>query len=294
VALGGAAMLAAPAPSLADGSLTLSVSSDPVSGLPIHYMASGTTPGPDAYGSSMYELNVVIRPASFGPCGSDAYLDPSQRAGDDTAGIVGQQDEDVPDQFAYSWTIPANLHGTGVDTTTMPLGAYIACAWLDDTQTSGGPVATATASFSLRAGRFTMKLSAPSHPRLGGRGTFSAHGTAEIPAHVTVYLLPGCLRLRRTLVGIRCAGQPVRGCQGTPEAEATWLDVHSNLGVRALSLTSRDISPGSFSIKRTVRFGRGWIPGRHTVCAWIGITSSDGDPDQDVYLAKSASFNPRP
>ena len=293
--LGGAAMLAAPASSLAGGSLTLSVSSDQVAGLPVTYKATGTTPGLDAAGLGYYELQVLIRPASLGPCGSDEDLDPSEQNGNDGDSVIGGQATLLAanQSFAYSPTIPGNLHGRGIDTLTSPLGPYLVCGWIDD-QEALGAVVTAIASFSLRAPRFTMKLSPPSHPRLGHKGTFSLDGTAEAPAHVTVEALPACFRLRRTAAGIRCAGRPLSSCKATPEAESNYIEHNNDVGIQAVSLISREIPRGSFTLKRTVTFGRGWIAAAHMVCAWLGTTNSDGDSDSDVYLAKSATVSPRP
>jgi hypothetical protein len=283
-------MLAAPASSLADNSLTLSVSSDPVVGLPIQYAVSATTSAPDDAG---YELWVLIRPASLGPCGSDEYLDPSQR--DNEVLMLGGQQIDLAagQTFSGSWTIPANLRGTGVDTTTSPPGPYLACGWIDDQQTFA-PVATATVPFSLRAPRDTMTVSAPSQPRLRHQGTFSVRGVSEAPAHVTVEVLPTCLSLRNTPAGVRCAGRFVRGCQANPEAESNYIEEHTDLDIQAVSLISREIPRGRFNLQRTVTFGGGWIPARHMVCAWIGPTSSDRNPNSNVYLVKSAIVDPRP
>lgn len=50
------------------------------------------------------------------------------------------------------------------------------------------------------------------------------------------------------------------------------------------------LSDSRFTRPRSVTFGRGWFPGRHMVCAWIGITKTDGIPDEDVYTRSSASF----
>lgn len=88
--------------------------------------------------------------------------------------------------------------------------------------------------------------------------------------------------------------RPLRSCKATPEAESTYIDENNDTGIQAVSLISREIRRGGFSLKRTITFGRGWIPARHIVCAWIGITNSDGDSGSDVYLAKSATVNPRP
>jgi hypothetical protein len=289
-------MLAAPASSLADGSLTLSVGSDQVAGLPVTYKATGTIPAADVGALNPAVLWVLVRPANLGPCGSDENLDPSETNGNNGASVIGgqmTQIEGATQSFTYSSTIPGNHRGGGLDTLTSPLGPYVVCGWIDD-QESLGPVATAMASFSLRAPRFTMKLSPPSHPRLHHTGTFSVHGTAEIQAHVTVYVLPACFQLRNTPAGIRCAARPLRSCKATPEAETTYIDENNDLGIQAVSLISREIPRGGFNLKRTVTFGRGWIPARHMVCAWIGITNSAGDANSNVYLAKSAAVNPSP
>ncbi len=291
-------MLAAPASSLADGSLTLSVSADQVAaGLPVTYKATGTIPAADVGALNPAVLWVLVRPANLGPCGSDENLDPSETNGNNGASVIGGQMTQIegPTQsFTYSSTIPGNLRGRGIDTLTSPLGPYLVCGWVDDSGQTLPPVATATASFTLRAPRFTMALSPPSHPRLHHRGTFAVRGTSEISAHVTVEVLPACFLLRNSPAGVRCAGRPLRSCKATPEAESNYIEENNDLGIQTVTLISREIPRGGFNLKRTVTFGQGWIPARHMVCAWIGMTNSDGDPNSQVYLAKSATVTPRP
>jgi hypothetical protein len=288
-------MRAAPASSLASGSLTLSVSSGQVAGLPVTYTVTGMSPGPDAAGLGFYELQVLIRPASLGPCGSNWYLDPSEQNGNNGESVIGGQATQLgaSQSFVYSSRIPGNSHGRGLDTLTSPLRPYLVCGWIDDQSGVDGALATAVASFSLRAPRFTVKLSPPSRPRLHGKGTFSVHGTSEIPAHVTVYVLPACFQLRGTPAGIRCAARPLRSCKPTPEVESNYIGENNDVGIQAVSLISREIPRGGFNLNRTVTFGGGWIPATHMVCAWIGITNTEGDSDTDVYLVKSATVNPR-
>lgn len=289
-ALGAMGLLAAPAVSLGDNSVTLSVSSDPVAGLPVQYTVNATTSAPDDSG---YMLWVLIRPASEGPCGSEEYLDPSQR---DTDGLVlgGQEIQLGAGQtVSRSWTIPANLRGKGVDTTTSPPGQYLVCGWIDD-ESNLAPVAAASVPFTLRAPRETLKATAPGHPHLRHTGTFSVRGASEVPAHVTVEVLPACLRLRATHAGVRCAGFPLRSCQATPEAETKFIEDHTDLGIEPVSLISKEVPQGDFTLRRTVTFGRGWIPAKHVVCAWIGPTGSDADPNSDVYLFASATVTPSP
>jgi hypothetical protein len=204
------------------------------------------------------------------------------------------QIEGPTQSFTYSSTIPGNLRGRGIDTLTAPLGPYLVCGWVDDSGQTLPPVATATASFTLRAPRFTMALSTPSHARLRHRGTFTVHGTSEISAHMSVEVLPACFQLRQTHAGIRCAARPVHNCKATPKAESNYIEENNDLGIQAVTLISREIPHGGFNLKRTVTFGHGWIPARHMVCAWIGVTNSHGDPDSQVYLGKSASVTPRP
>jgi hypothetical protein len=294
----GAAMLAAPASSLADGSLTLSVSADQVAaGRPVTYKATGTIPAADVGALNPAELLVLVRPANLGPCGSDEDLDPSETNGNNGASTIGGQmtQIDGPTQsFTYSSTIAGNLRGRGIDTLTAPRGRYLVCGWVDDSGQTLPPVATATASFTLRAPRFTMTVTPPGRPRLRHQNTFSVHGTSEIGAHLTTEVLPACFQLRQTHAGIRCAARPVHNCKATPEAESTYIGENNDVGIQAVTLISREIPRGGFNLKRTVTFGHGWIPARHMVCAWIGITNSDGDPDSNVYLAKSATVTPRP
>ena len=294
-ALGGTAILAAPASSFADGSLTLSVSSDQVAGLPVTYRATATIPASDVSAVNGAVLWVLVRPANLGPCGPDEDLDPSETNGNNGDSVIGGQMTELgaSQSFAYSSTIPGNLQGRGVDTLTSHPGPYLVCGWIDDQQTLG-PVATAMASFSLRAPGFTMTVSPPSRPRLHHQGTFSVHGTAEIPAHVTVEVLPACIHLRGTPAGIRCAGRLLRDCKATPEAESNYIGENNDVGIQAVSLISTEIPRGGFNLKRTVTFGGGWIPARHMVCAWLSITNTDGDPDTNVYLAKSATVTPSP
>jgi hypothetical protein len=240
-ALGAMALLVAPAVSLAGNAVTLSVSSDPVAGLPVQYTVGATTSAPDDSG---YMLWVLILPASEGPCGSDEYLDPSQH---DTEGLVlgGQQVQlGAGQSLSRSWTIPANLRGKGVDTTTSPPGPYLACAWIDDESTFA-PVATASVPFTLRAPRESMRVNAPR-------------------------------------------------CQATPEAESNYIEEHTDLNIQAVPLISKEVPQGAFSVRRTVTFGRGWIPAKHVVCAWTGPTGSDADPNADVYLFASATVTPSP
>ncbi len=289
------AMLAAPASALADGSLTLSVGSEQVAGMPVTYKATGTVPAADVGGSNAPALWVYVRPSSLGPCGSDWWNDPKEDANGHGTVLDAQMTQLGAPSFAYSWTIPgiARTGGT-TDTLTSPLGPYLVCGWLDDSQ-STTPEATATASFTLRAPRFTMSVSAPNRPRLHHRGMFAVRGTSEIPAHLTVEALPACFGLRNTPAGIRCASHPLRSCQATPEAESNYIGEHNDLGIEAVTLISKEIPRGRFSLKRTVTFGHGWIPARHMVCAWIGITNNDANSSSDaVYLATSATVSPRP
>jgi hypothetical protein len=125
-------------------------------------------------------LQVLVRPANLGPCGADWYLDPSETNGNDGDSVIGGQMTEITGgvSFAYSSTTPGNARGRESDTLTSPLGPYLVCGWLDDAQ-SLVPVATAVASFSLRAPRFTMNVSAPRRARLRHRGTFSVHGTSR-------------------------------------------------------------------------------------------------------------------
>jgi hypothetical protein len=293
----GAGMLAAPACSLADGSLTVAVSAQQVAaGLPLTYTASGTIPAADVGALNPAVLWVLVRPASLGPCGSDQDLDPSETNGNNGASLIGGQMTQIegPGQsFTYSSTIPGTRGETG-DTLTAPLGPYLVCGWVDDSFQTLPPEATATASFTLRAPRFTMALSSPVHPRLGHRASFTVHGTSEIPAHVTVEVLPACFRLRDSRNGVRCAGRPLRSCKATPDAESTYIDENNDLGIQAVTLITREILPGRFVLKRTITLGQGWIPARHMVCAWIGMTNNEIASDSPVYLATSATIAPTP
>jgi hypothetical protein len=111
---------------------------------------------------------------------------------------------------------------------------------------------------------------------------------------VTVEVLPACLRLRATHAGARCAGFPLRSCQATPEAESNYIEEHTDLNIQAVSLVSKEVPQGAFSVTRSVTFGRGWIPAKHVVCAWIGPTGSDADQNADVYLSTSTAVTPIP
>ena len=295
-AIGGAAMLAAPAASLADGSLALSVGSQQVAGLPITYTVTGTSPAPDPSGVSSYELDVIVRPASFGPCGPDSFDDPSEQNGNEGASIIGGQQTQLgaSQSFTYRTTIPGNLQGRGLDTLTSPVGPYLVCGWIGYVGLGQPGLVSTSASFSLRAPRFTMKLSAPSRPRLGRKGTFAVRGTSEISAHMTVEVLPACFALRNTSAGVRCAGRPLRSCKATPAAEDNYIGENNDLGIQAVTLISKEIPRGAFNLTRRVTFGGGWIPARHMVCAWLGITNTDGDADSKVYLAASGVVTPTP
>jgi hypothetical protein len=296
-AIVGAAMLAVPATSLADGSLALSVSSSQVAaGVPVTYTATGTIPASDVGALNPAELWILVRPAKMGPCGSDEDLDPSEANGNNGAATIGggMTAIDGPTQsFTYSFTIPG-MRGEDGNTLAAPLGPYLVCGWVDDSFQTLPPVATATASFTIRAPQFTVALSPPRHPRLHRQGTFAVRGTAEIPAHVTVEVLPACFHLRKSPAGLRCAGRFVRSCKATPEAEDTYIGESNDLGIEAVTLISKEIPRGGFNLKRTVTFGQGWIPAKHMVCAWIGMTSSEGDPNSQVYLTKSATVTPSP
>jgi hypothetical protein len=294
-ALGMAAVLAAPAASLAASSVSLSVGPDPVVGLPVQYTASATAAAPDDAG---YQLWVFVRPANLGPCGATHYDDPAFS----TQYLYQSQEMDLQagQSLSQTWTWEA-FYGqgdVGIDTTSAPVGPMLVCGWLEDESQLDASAATASLSFTLSAPHDTMQVSTPNHPRLRSKGTFAVHGTSEAPGHVTLEVLPACFTLRKTRAGLRCAAHPIRGCQATPEAETTYLEEHSDLGIEAVQLLSSEVPPGAFNLKRAVTFGSGWIPGAHTVCAWIGPTGNDrygtSDPEKDAFLISSAIVSPVP
>jgi hypothetical protein len=214
----GSMLVAAPS-ALGVGGLTLAVSKDPVRGLPVQFTANGTAPGPDVYGNTSYQLWTHSRPAAWGPCGTDVITDPNRSdRTQDVSGSYEQVSANGTFTLSWAWT---STEGELADT-----GAYLACAWLDDS-TAGETVATAQQAFSLRRPHFALKLIGPARARLGKRGRFTARGSAEAPGHLVAEVLPPYVLTACKASHSYCHRLYVRTCAANPDAESNWLADHN-------------------------------------------------------------------
>jgi hypothetical protein len=184
VMLGG--MLAVTAPALADGSMTLSVSADPVRGLPVQFVVSGTAPSNATApaGADRLQLTDLARPAAWGPCAADELDDPVSRAGSGPTSSVfeGPSPLLAPGApFSVSWSGHLNYQSKA--------GPYLLCAWLEALP-AYDTVLTAQTPFTLRVPHFRLQVTAPRHAAVGKRGTFAVTGYAESAGWVDTELLP--------------------------------------------------------------------------------------------------------
>jgi hypothetical protein len=276
-------MLAAAPSALADGSLQLSVSPDPVRNLPVHFSMSGTTGSNVVQGyPGNYSLLALARPASLGPCAAEEFQDPgSQTPKGDFLGAPSPTNLSPNSPFYYSWTDHVDY--------TAPVGSYLFCAWMQDNQAYPQTVGTAQLAFSLRAPHFTLAVTTPARAMVGRRGVFGVRGQAEAPGWVDAELLPPYV-VACNNSGASCHKQYIQKCTARP-----FQDPAANPGSTGYyALFSRRVSAA-----RTFTFTRKLLalqPGAWRLCAWLqdgGDGSSSNGGEGPIALAQSRTFNVR-
>jgi hypothetical protein len=249
----------------AQASIQLAVPRDVVRDLPMHFTASGVTPPADPSNGvfNTFMLDVLGRPASLGPCTSDEREDPA--AADDeyfSGPTVNTATGPEPPELAAS--APFSVSWTETLDPREPVGSYYMCGWLE---TVSGAANRVQVPITVRAPHFTLRLTAPRHPRVGRRDLFIVRGTAEAPAHIDAELVAS--------VGYSCANRCVRhvirrcpadpGAEPFPDADPGYYP----------TILSRNVPAGShFTFRRRLLATRA---GRWHFCAWVREKGANSD-----------------
>jgi hypothetical protein len=234
----------------------LSVTADPVEGLPIAFGVPGTTPaGPNQGGRDEYSVWMTVRAAGGPPCAASAFLDDVQAS---RLSVFG---EHWPAFGPFDFTVdysPAASVGT-----ELPAGAYLECAWIEDTSDLES-LAAAQRTFSIREPRFKLSVRAPQHAVAAGIPQRLRAVAETYTVRVRYAEAPGRLLEVAIVPRRRC---PTEVLKGTPYGFAGGGFAGDGHPVKV---------GGPFDYRTKIGVLR---PGRFRVCAGIYDDASQGDEE---------------
>lgn len=251
------ALLVLPAASrAAEGSISITGTTTVTRGLHGSFRVTGTAPGPNQYGYTNDEVQVVTVPASE-PCATTG----TQSAIDSKLGFGAPVEGSAP--FDLPWEPPVENY---VET-----GTYALCASLFR---NFDYVAGARMTFTVVKPEFRMKESVPHRVRVGQRAPFSVHGWLQAPAYLETQILPP----RILVCGDEfCHFKKVHKCASTPQAEERMLQETDSVlyPFYAGGDTQRPVPAGNFHFSRRLLAKS---TGVFRMCTWLTEQGENGDP----------------
>jgi hypothetical protein len=184
----------------------LTVTSDPVEGLPIAFGVPGATPaGPNQGGRDEYTVWMAMRAAGGPPCAPSAFLDDFQAS---RLNVFGEEWPAFgPFDFSAGYSPDPSVG------TELPAGSYLECAWIEDSSNLES-VAAAQRTFSIREPRFKLSVRAPRHAVAAGIPQRLRAVAATYTVRVQYAEAPGRLLEVAIVPRRRC---PADVTKGTPD-----------------------------------------------------------------------------